>query len=320
MPAGATPRQGELQMGHMPVTTDDEDTSSVTTREPLGTSRIAASLKRARIRQIQLCSRGLRLVDSVPRTFAVIKWLRRLPVVRTILAAMTGYNKPFSSLSNAEAAISGYEGGGHCSVEYLENTAAHGQRLQLSDYPALFYIRPLLPDIKTVFDLGGGVGSLFYSYSKYIAIPSDLTWTVYDLPKTLEIGDRIARERSERRLRFTDRITDGEGVDLFIGCGSLHYFEMPLPDLLTDLTRKPRYVLVNRTPLVDGPPVATAQDGGTYRLACKLHNRLDLIHRFEAIGYELVADWRTSEASVIIPCYPDLSAPNYSGMFFQLKG
>jgi hypothetical protein len=34
------------------------------------------------------------------------------------------------------------------------------------------------------------------------------------------------------------------------------------------LRRKPRYVLINRAPLVEGPAFATVQDGVRYRLAC----------------------------------------------------
>jgi putative methyltransferase (TIGR04325 family) len=281
--------------------------------------RIASYLRTARIRQVRFCSRWLRRIAAIRSVFAMVRVVRRLPVVREFLIALTGYNRPFGSLSDAAAAMSNYENGGQTSIDYMNATSAAAQEARLSDYPALFHIRPLLPNIRRVFDLGGGVGSLLYCYSSHIDIPANVTWIVCELPRTREIGERIARERSERRLVFTDRFADAEGVDLFIACGSLHYFERPLSHLIAELTEKPRHVVVNRTPLVDGPAVATVQDGDTYRLACMLYNRRDLIRSFEAIGFELVDEWRTTEYSVIIPCYPDLSASTYCGMFFRLK-
>jgi putative methyltransferase (TIGR04325 family) len=280
-------------------------------------AEISAAAKRARIAQIRFCSRWLRRIDAIPAGFRLIEKLRRLRAARRVLAAIVGYNRPFRTLANATAAIVGYESGGHANADYVSVTAEEAQRIRLSDYPALFHIRPLLPGIRRVFDLGGGIGGLFYCYSKYLDIPASLIWIVYDLPATREIGEQLARERSESKLVFTNRLADAEGVDLFVACGSLHYFERPLDDLIAGLASKPRYVIINRTPLVDGPTVATVQDGGTYRLACILHNRAEIIRRIEALGYELVDDWRTTELSVIIPCYPDLSAKTYSGLFFR---
>jgi len=276
-------------------------------------------VKRARVLQIRFCSRLLRRLSAVPLVFAFIRATRELPLVREVLAAMTGYHRPFPALKDAAAAISGYEGPGHCDPEHARILMGTADEASPSDYPALFYIQPLLPHLRTVFDFGGNVGNLFYCYSKYLGIPSDLTWIVYDLPENNRIGEQIAKDHGERRLRFTDRLSDGNGADLFIACGALHYFDKPLAAMIADFPKKPRYVLINRTPLVDGPALATVQDGGTHRAACVLYNRSDLIREFEAIGYEMVDSWWAVERSLIIPCYPDRSVPAYSGMFFRYK-
>jgi putative methyltransferase (TIGR04325 family) len=188
-----------------------------------------------------------------------------------------------------------------------------------SDYPALFHIQTVLPHLRSLFDFGGNVGNLFYCYSKYLELPPELIWTVYDLPKNNEIGEQLARNHGETRLRFTDQFSHADGTDLFIACGSLHYFEQPLALMIAGFLTKPRYVLINRTPLIDGPALATVQDGGTHRAACILYNRTHLIREFEAIGYELVDTWWATERSLIIPCYPDRSSHAYSGMFFRLR-
>jgi len=276
-------------------------------------------IKSARIRQIQYCSRLLRGISAVRIGFAVIKAARTLPLVRGMLFALVGYNRPFPTLKDAAAAIAGYEGSGHSNPNYLAIKIPEAEKPRPGDYAALFHLERARSQIHKVFDLGGSVGNLFYCYSEYLDFSHGLCWTVCDLVETNRLGERLASSKGEQRLRFTDQLTDADGSDLMIVSGSLHYFEEPLSNMLAAFAIKPRYVLVNRAPLVDVPSLATVQDGGTYRLACMLHNRNDLIQGLGALGYELVDSWEIRERSVTIPCYPDRSARSYSGLFFELR-
>jgi putative methyltransferase (TIGR04325 family) len=276
-------------------------------------------IKRVRIRQIQHCSRLLRGICAVPMGLAIVKVARTLPLVRGILVALAGYNRPFPALKDAAAAIVGFEGSGHSNPNYLAVKVPEAEKPRPGDYAALFHLQRIMPQVQNVFDLGGSVGNLFYCYSKYLDFPPDLSWMVCDLATTNRLGETLADSRKEQRLRFTDQLMDADGADLLIISGALHYFEQPLSNMLAAFVVKPRYVLVNRAPLVDVPALATVQDGGTYRLACMLHNRNDLIQGLVTLGYELVDSWDIQARSVIIPCYPDWSAKSYSGLFFQLK-
>ena len=242
-----------------------------------------------------------------------------MPVIRKMLAALTGYNRPFASLKDAEAAIAGYEGDGHSNLACAINLIRTMEEATASDYAALFYLQPVLPSLRTIFDFGGSIGNLFYCYAKYLDFPADLIWTVFDVPENVDFGEKFARDRGEQRLRFTACLGDGDGVDLFLATGALHYFETPLPDIISEFQKKPRYVLVNRSPMADGRPFATVQDGGVYRVACMLHNRDALIRKFDDAGYEILGNWRAAERSLIIPFYPDRSVHAYSGMFFRLR-
>jgi putative methyltransferase (TIGR04325 family) len=270
-----------------------------------------------RIGQIQFWSHLLRRLSAVPRLFAFIKAARELPILRGLLVSMIGYHRPFPTLKDAAAALSGCEGSGHSDPDHARLLMLQADKARPSDYPALFHVQRVLPLVRSIFDFGGNVGNLFYCYSKYLDIPSTVTWTVYDLPGNIEVGQQLADECGDRRLRFTCQLSDAEGIDLFVASGSLHYFDRPLPDIIAEFRHKPRYILINRTPLVDGPAFATIQDGGTHRVACMLYNRDDLARKFAAIGYELLDSWSALERSLIVPCYPDRSVPAYSGMFFS---
>lgn len=276
-------------------------------------------LRRLRVRQIQFCTRWLYLLGQVSLFASVFRRTRETFVGRALLRLLAGYNRPFRDLREAAKAMAEYEGAGHVNPVHAMTLMGESARASASDYAALFHIRPILASVQRVFDFGGNVGNLFHCYAKYLDLPADFRWTVYDLPNNLAMGRALASEMGEGRLSFTSSLPDADGADLFIASGSIHYFETPLPEILAELSSKPAYILINRTPLVEGPTFATVQDAGPSRMACILYNRADLIQRFEQIGYELVESWSAFERSLRIPCYPDRSVAAYSGMFLRLQ-
>ncbi|MCI0466815.1 MAG: methyltransferase, TIGR04325 family, partial [Beijerinckiaceae bacterium] len=178
-----------------------------------------------RILQIHYCSGLIKRLAAVPAFFAVIKRLRDLPFARQGLNALTGYRRPFATFADAAAAIAGYEGSGHSGSYYIGLTVRDAEKLRPADYPALFHMQRLLPRIKTVFDLGGGIGSIFYLYMKCLDVPEDFKWRILDLPETSRRGAELAKERGDSRLGFAAEWAEASGADLLVSIGALHYFE-----------------------------------------------------------------------------------------------
>jgi putative methyltransferase (TIGR04325 family) len=276
-----------------------------------------SALTQARLRQIRFCSRWLQRLSGVGPVFAVIRAVREKPLIGGLLAAMAGYNRPFPTLKDAAAAISGYEGGGHSNPDYHAVKFTHATALRQGDYAALFHMQRILPELRTIFDLGGSVGELFYCYAKYLDLP-EVTWTVCDLPDTVSRGKELARSQKEHRLRFTCKLEEASGTDLLMISGALHYIEQPLAELIGALERKPRHVIINRAPLVEGPAFAMVEDGETYRLACILHSRANVVAGLEGLGYELVDEWCIHGRRKVVPCYPDRVA-QYAGLYFRAR-
>ncbi len=241
-------------------------------------------------------------------------------MIRHLLATATGPFRPFNSLNEATSAIAGLDGGGHISRQYQDLHLSFSQEARSSDYAALFYLNSILSEVSDVFDFGGCVGNVYYCYARYLNFCSEFSWTVYDLPETLNYGKELAVERGARHLKFSSNFGEAEGADIFIASGSLHYFDMPLYSLIAKLEKKPRFILINRTPLVESPPFATVQKGPDCLVACMLHNRSSLIQGFAGIGYDVVDVWPVLELSLKIPCYPDFSPRNYTGMFLRFRG
>ena len=273
-----------------------------------------AFLSALRIRQIRYCSRCATNWAQTRFGRSLLRIVRSVP---GMVSVMAGYRQPRASLLEAAAAVRQFDSGGHTN---LNNANLHQQFMDAarpSDYAAFFHLLPICKRINLVFDLGGNVGNLYYCYTKYLEFGPALNWVVQDLAEIITRGGEIATARSDKRIVFTSSFKDAEGADLFIASGSLHYFEVPLPEMISALTQKPRYVLINRTPMTDKKSFATVQDASSFRVPCVVYNREAFITQFEEIGYQLRDRWEAAELSLDIPFYPELSVSDYTGMFFE---
>jgi putative methyltransferase (TIGR04325 family) len=275
--------------------------------------------RRLRLFQIRALATLLNAVGTRSAGRDFIKRLRAIRSTRTLLDGALGFRRSFPSFSAAQACAALYIQAGHEHPDDIRFHTSIAGTLRESDYPILFHLGPLAPEIRSVFDFGGNVGNLFYSYEREMHFPATLAWVVYDLPIKKVLGAKLAAERGESRIRFSSSIAEASGSDVFIASGSLHYFEEPLHEILATLPQLPKHVFVNRTPCSPGPDLITVQDNKSYLVPCKLHSRSGLIKGMEAMGYELRSEWPVYERRLIVPTHPDLSARTYSGFYFVRK-
>ncbi len=281
---------------------------------------MSSTIRRLRVNQIRFTARLLRAVERLPDGNRLMRRVATWPITAPILNAMLGYLRVFDSLSEAVAAARPYAEGGHENAEHAKLLMSLAEVPRPSDYAAFFHMRGLILDGAKILDFGGSIGNLFYLYDRYLNLPPDCIWLVFELPAWVELGQNVATKRGESRLRFTRKWEDATGAELLIASGSLHYFDTPLSQMVSELPEKPSHILINRTPLINGPTKATVQDGGTHRVGCVLYNRTEFVTAFEAIGYEVVDSWKAWELSLKVVGKPEYSALPYSGFFFRLKG
>ncbi len=249
----------------------------------------------------------------------LITHMRSNRVSRPILDACLGFRRVFPSFADAQACASKYIPSGHEHPDEIRFHTLISGTVRESDYPVLFYLAPLVSGLRNVFDLGGNVGNLFYSYQNELNFPASLTWTVYDLPMKKPLGEKLASARGESRIRFATNLAESSGCDVFIASGSLHYFEQPLHEILRSLKRLPEHVFANRMPCSSGLDLITVQDNRSYLVPCKLHSRATLITGMQMLGYQLQSDWPVHERRLPVPTHPDLSGGTYSGFYFRKK-
>lgn len=277
-------------------------------------------LQRLRVKQIRFTTHLLSGVEALFGGSRLMQHLAQWPLSAPLLNIVLGYRRTFDSLPEAVAAAQPYGEGGHKHPLYATTHMSLAATPRPSDYAAMFHIQNLITGCTRVFDLGGSVGNLFYCYDRYLQFPQDLVWYIFELPEAIELGQRIARERGERRIQFTQNWEDASGTDLLFASGSLHYFDSPVYRMVANLPDKPAHILINRSPLINGPTTATVQEGDNrWRVGCILYNRAQLIAGFESTGYRLIDSWQAAELSLRIVGKPEFSAAPFSGLYFQLK-
>ena len=248
---------------------------------------------------------------------AAIRAIRETRLFGPFLQSWSDYRVPYHSFAEAGSVAAtkpvGYE---RCRSNIYIGDA---EGLLPGDYAILFWLQQILPLTSQLFDYGGNIGVTYYAYSPYIQIPPRLRWTVCDIDPFVAEGRRMAQERGIDQLRFSYNFVDGDGSEVFLVSGSLHYIETSMGEQLRQLERPPQHLLINRIPLIDGPETVTLQDIGEALLPCVIRNRKEFVQSIEQAGYRLRDSWNVTEKQCTLPLYPDRSAYWYSGFYFQLE-
>ncbi|MEO8074888.1 MAG: TIGR04325 family methyltransferase [Acidobacteriota bacterium] len=196
---------------------------------------------------------------------------------------------------------------------YLKKLAG----VQLEDYPVLYWLRAAFDDSRTLLEIGGHVGVAYYGFSRVIQYPADLRWTILDVPSVVDAGTRLARERGRTDVAFVKGLAETEGAEILLAAGALQYFDAPsLAGTITALRVKPKHVLVNVTPVYDGPGFVTLQNIGSVYCPYRIFNRQEFIAPLEALGYRLVDAWEKPRP-FSVPKHPDRSFDAYSGFYLR---
>ncbi len=184
-----------------------------------------------------------------------------------------------------------------------------------TDFPVMFWLQKLIQEQSVVFDFGGNVGISFFNFKPYLVYPEGMRWVVCDVPAVAAAGALIARDRGASQLTF---VTDPEGVskaDIYLASGVFQYVEDPFRSL-REATRRPRHVLVNRTPVLDVGSAVTLQSIGTSFCPYYLFNRKEFLGNFAELGYILADEWRNPGHGCRIPAHQKYNIDEYSGFYF----
>jgi len=251
------------------------------------------------------------LLIQLARSNVGVKVLNKLSYPRAL----------FSSFDEAWIAARRTASGGHDHPECIKQHLEYSKTLRPSDYAALYWISRICSRDIRVFDFGGHVGNLFYSYFNYLVDTSDsLKWIVFDLPTTVIAGQELARERRPCGLSFTTSLDGYSRDQVLLISGAFHYWEKTIPEFVDQFPERPVHIVINRTPASDqAPPFFTVQDNGAYAVPCIVRNLSEIVREFSALGYTLIDHWKAFELRLRMPLFPALNVPYYSSFYFSTK-
>jgi putative methyltransferase (TIGR04325 family) len=191
--------------------------------------------------------------------------------------------------------------------------------VQPEDYPVLFWLDRVAKPGMHVVDFGGHVGLHYYAVASKMALPQGARWTVCDVPAVAREGARIAEERGlSERLRFISDVGLVESCDVFLASGSIHYLEPSfLPTALSRMKSPPAHVLLNKTPLRDGPSFVTLQDNGLSVHPYVVLDRGALIGDLGSLGYRVVDTWENPGFACRVELHRGLDVEAYSGLYLR---
>lgn len=185
------------------------------------------------------------------------------------------------------------------------------------DYPVLFWLRTALLESRRVWEIGGHVGEAFYAFSRLIDYPAELHWTILDVPSIAKAGAALAAERNETRLHFTAAYEDVTRADIVLAAGALQYIDTPtLSETIAGMEALPRHILINVTPVWDGPSFVTLQNIGSVYCPYRIFNRSELLVSLTALGYQLIDEWR-KDRMLRIRAHADKRFDHYSGFYLR---
>jgi len=185
-----------------------------------------------------------------------------------------------------------------------------------NDYPVLLWLSQALEPGSKIFDLGGGFGQSYYKYQEFLRYPEGLQWQVCDVKSFMSRGPEFARQQNVTNLTFTTDRGAANGVSIYLTNGALQYIEPDLAEILSQLSSKPRHVLVNRVPMYDGEPYYTVQSSKHSYVAHKVGNISQFVESMEALGYETVDQWHLPR-TLHVPFHPERFVPNFRGFYFR---
>jgi putative methyltransferase (TIGR04325 family) len=186
------------------------------------------------------------------------------------------------------------------------------------DYPILFWLQRLAPDIKCLVDAGGHMGTKYRAFRNHLSDLDRVHWVVYDVPAMIRAGREQARIDGLSRLSFVESLSDAPPADAVLASGLLQYLDIPFPDLLGQLRQRPRHLLLNKVATRDGQSIVTLERVGPSEAPYQIRNRAKFEDTLRALGYHVVDQWVIPEFSHVIPFHRSLGSSTSRGYYARL--
>lgn len=150
-----------------------------------------------------------------------------------------------------------------------------------------------------VLDFGGSLGSSYFQNRHFLSHLETLEWSIVEQEEFVECGKREFEDTVLRFFHTVQECAAARSPDCFLLCSVLPYLEEPYRVLRELLLQKPAYIIVDRTPVLEGERdritvqrVPEEIYGGSYpawflsrsSLLAFLEREYRLVAEFDALG------------------------------------
>lgn len=192
-------------------------------------------------------------------------------------------------------------------------------RLELRDWPVLYWLRRLGSETRCLLDVGGHQGTKYRAFGNHLELGTGIQWIVYDVPAVVRAGrDRCARD-GLIGLSFIDNLSDAPDIDVVLASGVLQYLDVPFGELLRRLPTPPRHLVLNKVATRTGPTVVTLENFGCADVPYHIRDYTEFLSSLDTLGYDVVDKWQIPELSHIIPTHPDLGSSASFGFYAKWR-
>ncbi len=188
------------------------------------------------------------------------------------------------------------------------------------EYPLMFWLNNLLADNKSLLELGGSIGHLYYKSKQYALHPEGISWTIAELPAAVTLGTKIASSKGITNLTFfnSDEFATAKSADIFVTAGTIQYMQPTLWELLSSLEHMPNHVLINYLPAHRTLSYWTLQNLRLCEVPYRVYSARELEEKMTSLGFNLVDSWE-SPRRLDIPFHEDLTIESYKGYYFRQR-
>ena len=191
---------------------------------------------------------------------------------------------------------------------------------KISDFAILFYFNKLLKPGMRVFDFGGNIGNLYYSFQKRWQLPQDITWVVCEVPAVAQAGRAHAAGRHSPGLEFTSDFKQAAAADILLTSGTLQCVEDDFGPMLEGLgAGRPEHLFINRVPMWDRPELVSLQDLGPVVYPYRIFERSRFLDSMAKAGYSVEDRWECSERTISIHFRPWIRINGFDGYYLSRR-
>jgi putative methyltransferase (TIGR04325 family) len=165
-----------------------------------------------------------------------------------------------------------------------------------------------------ILDFGGSLGSSYFQNIRFLNSIKKLNWCIVEQPAYVETGLLYFEDERLHFFKNINECYEKYNIDVVLLSSVLQYLEYPYNYLNELVEKKPKYIIIDRTPFVKKPDRITIQKVNPrfYKASypCWFFN-IDKFRNFMSINYDLIFEFDALDKAYI--------KSEFKGFLYKLK-